>query len=155
MRCSFLIVAAMAWMCSVAAPLDPPSMHCASVNVAGDVTVTWTPPADPGGDFVSYEIWHATDITGPFNLLSTVMVYGQVNYVHVGANANAGAQFYYMVTTSTGAPPEVSVPSDTLATLFLQVFQSTPLGSASLSWNSPSPSTTAASDFTKIGRAHV
>lgn len=148
MRCSFLIVAAMARLCSVAAPLDPPSMHCASVNVAGDVTVTWTPPADPGGDFVSYEIWHATDITGPFNLLSTVMVYGQVNYVHVGANANAGAQFYYMVTTSTGAPPEVSVPSDTLATLFLQVFQSTPLGSASLSWNSPSPSTTAASDFT-------
>ncbi|MBK6831583.1 MAG: gliding motility-associated C-terminal domain-containing protein [Flavobacteriales bacterium] len=130
--------------------LDPPTMHCASVSVNGDVTVTWTIPPDPGGDFLSYEIWHATDIAGPFTLLTIppIFVQGQVNYVHVGAGANAGAQFYFMVTNSTGPPPNVSVPSDTISTLFLQVFQSTPLGNANLSWNASALSASAAADFT-------
>ena len=117
------------------------------MDVNGNVTVTWTVPADPNGDFGNYEIWHATDIAGPFNLLNTVAVYGQVTYFHAGAGANAGAQFYYLTTVTNGPPPETSVPSDTIATLFLQVFQSTPLGSANLSWNAPAIASTAADEF--------
>lgn len=129
--------------------LDPPTMHCASVSVNGDVTVTWTIPADPGGDFLSYEVWHATDIAGPYSLLTVppIFVQGQVNYVHASAGADLGPQFYYMVTNSVGPAPNTSIPSDTIATVFLQVSQSTPLGSADLSWNAASLSNTAASSF--------
>lgn len=130
-----------------AQPLGAPVLHCASVGLNGDVTLTWTVPADPNGDFGNYEIWHATDVAGPFNLLTTIAVYGQVSYLHVGAGGNAGAQFYYMTTVSNGAPPETSAPSDTIATLFLQVFQSTPLGSANLSWNAPAIASSAATVF--------
>ncbi|HRH37769.1 MAG TPA: hypothetical protein PK760_05460, partial [Flavobacteriales bacterium] len=143
---SILIVALAMFSTMGVAQVGPPVMHCASVGVNGDVTITWTAPPDPNGEFVSYEMWHATDQAGPFTLLTTIGVYGQVNYVSVGGGGNSGPQFYYMITNSTGVPP-ISVPSDTIATLFLQVFQSTPLGSANLSWNAPAISSTAAANF--------
>ena len=52
--------------------LDPPTLRCASVNVAGDVTLTWTAPADPGGDFNSYEIYHSNSLAGPYTLIFTI-----------------------------------------------------------------------------------
>lgn len=118
------------------------------MSTTGDVVLTWTVPAWPNSDFGGYEIWHATDIAGPFNLLSTVLVQGQVSYTHVGAGGNTGAQFYYLTSVTSGLPPETSTPSDTIATIFLQVFQSTPLGSANLSWSAPAIAPTAATDFT-------
>lgn len=128
--------------------LDPPTLRCATVNVAGDVTLTWTAPVDPGGDFGAYEIYHSNSAAGPFSLLFSTAVFAPAPYFHAGANANSGPQFYYMTTVSNGLPPETSIPSDTIATLFLQVFQSTPLGSANLAWNAPALSGTAAPIFT-------
>ncbi|MBK7381873.1 MAG: gliding motility-associated C-terminal domain-containing protein [Flavobacteriales bacterium] len=128
--------------------LDPPAPRCASVNVSGDVTLTWSIPLDPGGDFSLYEIWGSNDAAGPFVLIATVPVYGQVNFLHLGAGANGGPLFYYMTTVSTGPPPNTSLPSDTIATIFLQVNQSTPLGNADLSWNAPGLASTALPDFT-------
>ena len=127
--------------------LDPPIPRCASVNVSGDVTLSFTPPADPGGACAQYDIWHATTPLGPFALLATLAC-GTSTFPHMGAAAGSGPQYYYMTSTTNALPPEVSVPSDTIATIFLQVSQSTPLGSADLSWTAPATSATAASDFT-------
>lgn len=127
--------------------LDPPGLRCASANVSGDVTLNWSIPADPGNDCLQYEIWSAPTAAGPFSLITTVPC-GQMSYTHLGAGANAGPQFYYLTTVSTSPPPNTSVPSDTVSTIFLQVFQSTPLGSANLSWNAPATAATAASEFT-------
>lgn len=126
--------------------LDPPAPRCASVNVAGDVTVTWTLPSDPDGDCAQLEIWHAIDAAGPFNLLATPAC-GSTSYFHVGAGANAGPQFYFLTTVSSSPPPNTSIPSDTVATIFLQVFQSTPLGSANLTWNAAAMAPSAAASF--------
>lgn len=129
--------------------LDPPSLRCLSVDLAGDVTLAWVPPADPSGEFFQYDIYHASVAGGPFTLLSTVGVLAQTTFLHAGAAANAGPQFYYITTTSTSGPPNVSVPSDTLATIFLQVNQSVPLGSAVQDWTLPHlpPLATAADSF--------
>lgn len=128
-------------------PLDPPALRCASVNVSGDVALTWTPPSDPNGDCIHYEVWHASTPAGPYALLG-ISPCATVSYTHFGAGANGGPQFYFLTTVYNGSGTNTSLPSDTVSTIFLQVFQSTPLGSANLSWNAPSPSPTAASQFT-------
>jgi hypothetical protein len=127
--------------------LDPPVPHCATVDVSGDVTLSWTIPLDPNGICGQYQIWHANSPLGPFALVTNVPC-GTTSFLHAGAGANAGPQFYFMASATNAVPPEVSVPSDTIATLFLQVFQSTPLGSANLSWNAPATSSTSSADFT-------
>lgn len=129
------------------AAVGPPVLHCASVGSNGDVTLTWTVPPDPLGEFSSYQIWTSTAAVGPYSLLLNVPVYAQASQLHAGANADTGPRFYYMTTTTGGSVPEISAPSDTVATLFLQVFQSAPLGNADLSWNSLSPAPSANDTF--------
>ena len=68
-------------------------------------------------------------------MISAVTIAGQTGYTDAAAGANSGARYYYLTTVSTSAAPNMSISSDTLATLFLQVTQSVPLGSAVLDWN--------------------
>lgn len=126
--------------------LDAPLIRCASVDAANNVLVTWTPPADPGGDFQAFELYHATSPAGPFLLISTIPVYAQDNFLHAPTSAGTGPQFYYMRSLFASAPG-FSAPSDTVATLFLEVFQSVPLGSANLAWNAPSVAFSAGPQF--------
>lgn len=126
--------------------VGPPDLRCANVNVSGDVTLSWIPPTDPGNLFVQHTIHSAPDIAGPYVVIGTVTDPLQTTFLHLGAGAGSGAQFYWMTTTSTGVPA-VSAPSDTIATLYLEVFQSTPLGSANLAWNAPATATTAEQQF--------
>ncbi len=127
--------------------LDPPSARCATVNVAGDVTLNWIAPADPGGDFLEYRIYNSSLESGPYTLIGSIAAYGTTNFFHAGANALIGPQYYYLTTVSTSPAPNESIASDTLVTLFLEVDQSTPLGNAVLSWNQPTILPTSASDI--------
>lgn len=121
---------------AASAVLDPPDLRCASVLANGGVQLTWQVPADPGGDFLRYEVFHATAATGPYGWVGQVNSYATTTFTHLGAGANAAPQFYYLTTVSTSGPPNTSANSDTLATSFLQVTQSVPLGSAVLNWTS-------------------
>jgi hypothetical protein len=85
--------------------LDPPSLRCATVNVAGDVTLTWIIPDDPGGDFQEYRIYGSPSDTGPFVQLGTVGAYAQNTFFHAGAGALGGPRYYYVTTVSTAPPP--------------------------------------------------
>lgn len=132
---SLFLLTAVIFSCEASAVvLDPPSLRCASVQPNGDVLLSFLAPPDPNGDFSSYSVYHAGNLAGPYALVGSIAVYGQATYLHAGAGANGGQQFYYLTTTSGSPPPNTSVPSDTLGTLFLQVTQSAPLGSALLSW---------------------
>lgn len=115
--------------------LDPPSLRCASVDIAGDVTLTWAIPPDPTNSFQFYIVYGSIAQGGPFAILDTILVYGQFSYQHLSAGADQGPRFYFMTTVSTDPQPNESISSDTLSTIFLTVAQSTPLGSAVLDWN--------------------
>lgn len=132
---SFVISWLVLFVGVVQAALDPVVPHCASVLLNGDVELSWSAPPDPDGEFGEYRIYHATAAGGPFAQLITIPAIGTVNYSHAGAGGILGPRFYYLTTVTSGPDPEESAPSDTLATIFLQVFQSTPPGSADLSWN--------------------
>ena len=122
---------------SRATVLDPPSLRCVSVGAAGAALLTWVTPADPTAEFLEYEVYHATAAAGPYTLLGPVAIYAQTTYTHVGAGANAAPQYYYLTTVSTSGAPNTSITSDTLASIFVQVSQSVPLGSSVVDWNLP------------------
>jgi hypothetical protein len=126
-----------------AQPPGPPSVRCASVNVAGDVTLTWAPPADPDALFQEYRIYRADAEAGPYVPLPIPLpVFGQTSVVDLGTPANTGQVFYFM-TTVHSVPGVESAPSDTVGTLFLELDQSVPAGAAELSWSLPMTATTA------------
>ena len=128
---SFLLLAT---LCSRSAVLDPPSLRCASVDAAGNVDLTWLPPPDPNVDFQQYIVYSSVAFLGPYAPVGNSFVYAPGSFTNVGAGADAGARFYYVTTLSVDPPPNESVTSDTLSTLFLTVGQSTPLGRAVLDW---------------------
>lgn len=116
------------------AALDPPELRCLDVKANGDVELTWIIPSDPAGVFDAYLIYHANNAGGPYTLVGTVTVYTQTSFLHVGANAQIQAGFYYLVTRSDAPTFQYSVASDTLATMLLSA--ANPMnGTAPLSWN--------------------
>lgn len=117
--------------------LDPPSLRCISVGAAGQALLNWVPPPDPSAEFLRYEVYHASALAGPYSLAASIATYAQATYTDVAAGANSGPQYYYLVTVSTSGPPNVSLPSDTLASIFVQVTQSVPLGGSVVDWNLP------------------
>lgn len=134
------ILALLFWITTIGASasvLDAPELRCATVLPNGDVELSWLQPPDPTNVFASYEIWMSNSQAGPYANVGSVGIYGQLNFIHVGAGANSAQVFYYLETHSTAPPPNISLPSDTLGTIYLEVGQSTPLGSADLSWTHP------------------
>lgn len=123
---------------TMATVLDPPELRCSEVLANGDVVLTWLQPPDPTNEFASYEIYSSNTFSGPFVSIGSVAMYGQLNFTHLGANAHQAQVFYYLETVSTSPPPNISLPSDSIGTIYLEVNQSTPLGSAILNWTAPS-----------------
>ena len=112
---------------AVAQVLDPPSLRCASVNVSGDVTLTWVVPPDPNGIFQQYEVYHSASLGGPYLLVPpAIMVYGTATFTHFGAGAHLAPQYYYVVAVSSAPPPNSSAPSP-------------PVSSTSSPWRSTVP----------------
>ncbi|MCB0760751.1 MAG: gliding motility-associated C-terminal domain-containing protein [Flavobacteriales bacterium] len=116
--------------------LDPAIPGCVQVSANGDVILTWTAPADPLGEFVSYEIWFSNDLTN-FNSVGVVGNYNTTTFLHAGANANNNPACYYLVVNSNNGTPQSSALSDKLCVPTLNVTQSVPTGNANLQWGDP------------------
>lgn len=133
--------------------VEPPSLRCASV-MGSDVRLNWVPPPGPPGTIDHYEVFQATSPAGPFTLVATVPP-APPSYVHAGAGADTGPRYYFMQSVSIGPPAETSAPSDTLATMFIQVSQSVPLGSSVVDWNLPhDPPLPTHKPLTIVGQGH-
>lgn len=114
--------------------LQAPELKCASVDVAGDVTLTWVPPIDTLNSFDSYEVFHASAPGGPYTSIGVIPTWPTTSFTHVGANAHITPQYYYVQTHSGCAGALTSPPSDTLMTIKMNV-TNPGNGTAQLSWN--------------------
>ncbi len=111
----------------------PPEVRCISVNTTGDVTLKWIIPADTSGCFRSYHIFYSTSLSGPFTFLDSITNINTTTYTHIGANANLQSVYYYIETHFGCVGLQISNPSDTLQSIFLDVTAVT--GTADLTWN--------------------
>lgn len=131
----FLIAIILINFAAVAQPVLAPQLRSASVELNGDVTICWIEPIDPGGNFVSYEIYSAPTLAGPFTLLTSIPTITTTTYIHAGAGANVTQRFYYISSRyNSGSSIIESAPSDTLGTIKLNV-ANPGNGTALLSWN--------------------
>lgn len=130
------------------ATLPPTDVRCASVAQNGQVTITWSPPADPLGEFDHYQVYSAMSATGPFLPVGTLPTLASSSFTDPLADGRVGPVFYYLTTVTNAVPGQESLPGDTVSTIHAQVFQSTPLGSADIAWNHLAVPAAAADSFT-------
>lgn len=112
-----------------------PQMRCVSVLPGGDVTLSWTPTTDPGGQFNAYMVYTSGALGGPYTLLDSIFVIGQSTYTHVGANANTASVYYYIRTRCNCGTLQLAPALDTVHSMLLNV-TNPGNGTAVLSWNS-------------------
>ncbi|MFM1932992.1 MAG: hypothetical protein RL226_2295 [Bacteroidota bacterium] len=129
-----LIVASFAVM-QTQAQLPAPVVTCTTVNAAGNINISWTQPADPGGIFIAYEVYELNISTGVATLVGTVANYNTTNYTVPGLNGNANNYCFYVLATSTGNP--ASAPSETICNIYLTASAAVTPGLVELSWNMP------------------
>jgi hypothetical protein len=114
--------------------LPAPGLHCAAVDSAGDVSLSWSPVTDSlGRSFRFYKIWVSHSLTGGFVVADSVFNINTSSWVHQGAGAHSDTLFYFVETVS-GCNNMFSAFSDTVSTLFLNLVNQGN-GSALLSWN--------------------
>lgn len=111
-----------------------PFLHCVSVLPSGDVVLNWTPPADTGGTFNSYQIYSAASLAGPYTLIDSVFSLATSSYTHIGANAAAAPVYYFIQTRSGCGGMVMSAAVDTLRSMYLSVVNPAN-GTALLNWN--------------------
>ncbi|MEO8148959.1 MAG: gliding motility-associated C-terminal domain-containing protein [Bacteroidia bacterium] len=114
--------------------VNPPIIRCTQVQPNGDVTLNWNTPVDTFSTFDAYLIYHSSNLAGPYTLIDSVLSLSQSNYTHVGAGANAGPQYYYIITRDLCKGNRYSDPSDTVASIFLTA-TNIGGGQAQLNWN--------------------
>ena len=118
-----------------ALPIVPsPQPRCVAVLPNGDVTLTWSTPADPSATFNSYHIYRANALAGPYTLIDSIFTYTQTSYTHIGANANTASRYYY-IRTRSGCEGKILSPAiDTVRSILLNL-NNPGNGTAQLSWN--------------------
>lgn len=131
----FLLLAILIGWLSGQAQVNAPTVHCISVDeVTGNVTLTWTPPADPNGQFFAYLLQVSNNQTGPFTDI-TVPTIGTTSYTHT-VNANLGMWFYRVRTiyVNAGVQDTSAAQQGTLRTMLPQ-FVNTTDSTARVGWN--------------------
>jgi len=106
-----------------------PEIKCANVALNGDITLTWSQPADPDNTFINYEVYEA----GSNTLLATITNYNTLSFLHIGADGQNGSRSYY-VKVNSGCVGEFSEQSNTISSMFLNV-NNPGNGTAILQWN--------------------
>ena len=102
------------------AQVGAPDLRCLEVMNSTDVKLTWIPPADPGNQFTSYEVYFRPNATQSFALLtSNLNSITTTTFIHTASTATIQAAFYFMVTKYGAGGTSSSVHSDTLKTIFL------------------------------------
>lgn len=115
------------------AQLDAPQMECAVVAANGEITLTWSAPDDPGGIFDSYEIFEVVNNVGIS--AGSVANYNTTNFTVPGSDGNADYSCYYVQALDDGG--QLSAPSDTVCSIYLEANDGLVPGLVELDWNYP------------------
>ena len=127
----FLFILQLIFHGCTTANAQSPSLLCVSVNINGNVQLSWAAPSDTCGSFTSYDIYYATQTTYPtFIKIDSISNFSQLTYTHTGANADIEPVYYY-IQNNSGCFSNIS---DTLQSIFLTVINQSG-GTADLSWN--------------------
>ncbi len=110
------------------------AMACATVNSAGNTTVTWSHPGDAAGMFAAYVVHVLEPASGMVIATATINDVNTPSYVETTFNANATSLCYYVVSQGTDG---TSYSSDTLCSIHLTALPSMDPGFADLDFNSP------------------
>lgn len=130
----FLSVIGMLYGSSLLAIVDPPELRCVSVDSTGKTTLTWISPADPGNEFINYDIYVSSNINGPYSS-SSASGLGTTNFTDIVNNASLISYYYYIQTVyDDGSGPTSSVSSDTGKTI-LPVFTTVTDSTSVVDWN--------------------
>jgi gliding motility-associated-like protein len=104
-----------------------PQLDCMQVATNGDVTLQWTPPNDPTGQFDHYEIVYSISPLLTFNSVANNLTpISQNSFTHV-TNLSLDNSYYYAVLAwfNDGAGGTVAFSSDTLRTIHLEASDAT------------------------------
>jgi gliding motility-associated-like protein len=96
-------------------------LRCIECSATGDLKLTWIAPADPGGNFFSYEIFKANTFAGPYSSIGTVNTYTITSYNDIGAGGNSQSKYYFIKTHSGSTGTIVSGASDTVRSIYLNL----------------------------------
>lgn len=119
---SILLLAFVSCFFQTKGAVGPPKVKCISVASNDDITITWEQPADPLGEFVSYQVFQSTNATGSYALAGSIATYAQTNFTFSGANLNSGTSFFYLTTMyNDGIADSFSTSSDTVQPILLHV----------------------------------
>ncbi|MBI1286773.1 MAG: hypothetical protein GC178_04265 [Flavobacteriales bacterium] len=105
--------------------IESPTLHCASTDANGNITLSWEPVVDNNvpQSFVEYVIYHSTSPNGPFQEIGTVSNISSGTYVHDGTNATppttSGPNYYYIRTRSGCNDSVLEAPVDTISSIYL------------------------------------
>ncbi len=102
--------------------VGPPDLRCLQVLPNGDVKLSWLAPSDPGFLFSSYDIYYSQAAAGPFTVVGNVSSISTTSFTHTGTNATVASVYYFLKTKFNPGGTGVSAPSDTLKSIFLNLF---------------------------------
>lgn len=105
------------------AQVSAPDLRCLEViNAAGDVKLSWIPPADPSNVFYGYAIYVTPTAGGTFTLASAAAgPVSQNSFIHSPTSATVQSVYYYVCSLYGPGGTFTSSPSDTLHTIFLNI----------------------------------
>jgi hypothetical protein len=113
--------------------ITSPQIRSVLVQANGMVTVYWEKPADPLGEFKSYEVYFSSTLNGVYTNMASIPTYSVDNATCFACNAN-NLKYFFFVRVKTQANAEVAA-IDTVQSIFL-VLNSPPLSQyAKLQWN--------------------
>ena len=110
--------------------LDGPTSTCTKIELNGDLTLTWSKPADPNGIFVRYEVYRL----GTKGALISIPTFINNNKTTVNS-VFATSEFYIGIVSLCGGV-EIINYGDTVKAIDLKLSNLTD-GRAGLTWDSP------------------
>jgi gliding motility-associated-like protein len=104
-----------------------PVIDCIQTNATGDVTINWSPVADPAGTFTEYRVY---SLQG--GLLATIPNINTTTFTDPGV----GQQNEYYIASASGCNGNSLKHSDTISNIYLDL-NNPANGTALLQWNDP------------------